>query len=224
MAFGTGSRSFGPNAKLYSFKIRTKDLPKPVFEVSKKVGDKYEVLTETADRVVGNLISAAPRENTHEKKVIKSVNLTLQDGDDVYFVSVGYTFLGRNLLNALLALKIYSQVEISLYQSKPKPDALNKTGFASVCLRQDGEVVRGKFDNKTELPATKKIVLNGQNATDTTALDAFFEEHMKTWCKAVNASAPKQSSSVTTSAPSGAAETTDAEAPAETAGDDDLPF
>ena len=191
MAFGTGSRSFGPKAVLYSFKIKTKDLPSPLFDVKKKVGDEYVPQKETATRVSGTLISASPRENTHQGKVIKSINLTLQDGDDVYFVSVGYTYIGRNLFNSLLALKTFDDIEIGLYQSKPKPDAKIKTGFASVALRQHGELVRGPFDPKKDLPPIKKIVLNGATVSDTTDVDAFFDGKMKAFCKVVNAAAPK---------------------------------
>ncbi len=193
MAFGTGTRSFGPNAVIYSFKIKTKDLPAPIFEVSKKGTDgKYAVVSKNTTRVSGHLISASPRENTHQGKVIKSLNLTLQDGDDVYFVSVGYTFIGRNLFNSLLALKVFDEVEISLYQSKPKPGSGHATGFASVCLRQGGEVVRGLFDSKTELPQTKKIRVNGADVTETSELDAFLEAKVKAFCKVVNAASPKQ--------------------------------
>jgi len=216
MAFGTGSRSFGPNSVLYSFKIKTKDLPSPVFEVSKKTGDgKYAVLykrdqagnvlkdkednpiPDYQTRVSGNLISASPKENTFEGKTIRSINLTLQDGNDVYFVSVGETFLGRNLQNALLALKTFDDIEIGLYQSRPKPGQ-TKT-FASVSLRQHGESVRGRFDNKTELPATKKVRVNGKDQTDTEDLDNFFREKMVAWCKVVNTAAPKQVTAPTAS-------------------------
>lgn len=193
MAFGTGSRSFGPNAVLYSFKIKTKDLPAPIFEVSKKGEDgKYAPLTKTATRVSGNLTSASPRENTHDGKIIKSINLTLQDRNDVYFVSVGQTFLGRNLYNSLLGLKSFDEIEIGLYQSKPKPDAVLKTGFASVALRQHGELVKGPYDPKKDMPQTKKVFVNGKNQTDTFELDNWFEAKMKAWCKVVNAAAPKQ--------------------------------
>ncbi len=229
MAFGTGNRSFGPNAVLYSFKIKTKDLPAPIFEVSKKGADgKYAVLAAphgTASRVSGNIISAAPKENVHEGKTIRSINLTLQDGDDVYFVSVGETFLGRNLYNSLLGLKTFTDIEIGLYQSKPKPGAVNQTGFASVALRQSGELVRGPYDPKgTEMPKTKKVRVNGKDQTDTEELDNWFREKMKAWCKVVNAAAPKAAqSSAPVSTPAEDEPHTDAPA-AEPGNDEDIPF
>lgn len=195
MAFGSGSRSFGPNAVLYSFKIKTKDLPAPVFEVSKKGADgKYAPLegkAKTASRVSGNLTSASPKEHEHNGETIKSVNLTLQDGNDVYFVGVGYTFLGRNLMNSLLSLKAFDDIEIGLYQSKPKPGAPIQKGFPSVALRQHNELVKGLYDPKKDLPPIPKVTLKGKQVSDTGAIDAFFEEKIKTWCKVVNAAAAK---------------------------------
>jgi hypothetical protein len=188
MAFGTGSRTFPPGSVIYSFQIKTKDLPAPIFKVQKKVGDKYED-QDNATRVDGNIISASLRENKNkENKTIKSISVTLQDGLDIYFVSIGYTYIGRNLLNALLALKTFDKVEISLYQSKPKAGK-TKT-YASVCLRQNGETVRGLIPNE-ELPAIPKVELNGETVGNQGPINAFFEEKMKAWCKVVNAAAPK---------------------------------
>lgn len=247
MAFGTGNRSFGPNAVLYSFQIKSKDLPAPIFKVEKKGSDgqyhpilvKDEKTGEstpmTATRVSGNIISASPKENTHEGKLIRSINLSIQDGDDVYFTSVGETFLGRNLYNALLGLKTFDEIEISLYQSRPKPPkpgqpASNKT-FASVSLRQHGEPVRGPYDQKTDMPQPKKVRVSGKDQTDTEELDNWFREKMIAWCKVVNAAAPKQTSSSAApasgaaSAPSAEDEGVHAGAPTGgEAGDEDVPF
>ena len=207
MAFGNSNRSFGKDAVLYSFKIKTKDLPEPVFEVSKKIGEDYQKLDETAKVVSGNLISASPRENDYQGKIIRSINLTLQDGNDVYFLSVGETFIGRNLYNALLALKTFDDIQIGLYQSKKKPGQ-DKT-FASVSLRQHGETVRGLYDNKKELPAVKKVRVNGKDQSDTEELDNFFREKMKAFCKVVNAATPKAANAPTSSAASEASHETD---------------
>lgn len=227
MAFGTGSRSFGPNAVLYSFKIKTKDLPAPVFEVKKKGEDgKYAVLPKTASRVSGNLIDARLKEGEHNGETIKSLNLTLQDGDDVYFVSVGYTFLGRNLFNSLLALKTYDDIEIGLYQSKPKPGAPDKRGFPSVCLRQHNEMVKGIFDPKKDLPPIPKVKLKGKDVSDTGAIDLFFEERLKGFCKTVNATAPKRVTSHGTEETGGeaAGEPGAPEGASDDNGGDDPPF
>lgn len=214
MALGNGSRSFGPNTVFYSLKIASKDLPAPIFLVSKKgADDQYhpvlikdektgESVQQTVKNVSGNLVSASPRENEHDGKTIRSINLVIQgngveDKNDVYFVSVGETFLGRNLYNGLLGLKTFTNIEIGLYQSRPKPPKLgqpasNKT-FASVSLRQHGEPVRGPFDPKTtpDMPPIKKVRVNGKDQSDTFDLDQWFREKMIAWCKVVNAATPK---------------------------------
>lgn len=188
MAFGTGSNSFGPNVQLYSFKIKSKDLPEPIFEVTKKGADgKYgDALTDKVTRVNGTVIGVQHKENQFEGKTIKSVNVTLRDKDDVYFVSVGYTFLGRNILNSLLALSTFDDIEIGLYQSKPKPDAVDKRGFASASVRQNGNMVYGRF-KKEELPEIPKVKINGQTMSDCEAIDGFFAKHIVELAKTVKA-------------------------------------
>jgi hypothetical protein len=221
MAFGVGSnRAFPKGTEVYSFHIKTKDLPAPIFKVQKKVGEKYED-QENATRVSGNLISASPRENQNkEGKTIKSINLTLVDGNEAYFVSVGYTYIGRNLMNALLALKTFDEVEISLYQSKPKPGK-TKT-YASVCLRQHGEVVRGAIANEN-LPEIPKVELNGEKVSNQGPINAFFEEKMKAWCKEVNAAAPKPSTtSASTSSKNASSQENDNHTDEPSSGDENL--
>jgi hypothetical protein len=185
MAFGTGS-SFGPNVKQYSFKIKSKDQPSPYFEVKHKNGDKWELLSEKATRVSGNLIGVQHKENEHNGQTIKSVNLTFQDANEVYFVSVGYGYLGRGLFNMLLSLKTFTGVEISLYKTKGKGD---KEGFHTASLRQNGELVKWKFELK-DLPEIKKIKIKGQMVGDTEAIDAFYENQIKELAKIVRANAP----------------------------------
>lgn len=185
MAFGTGN-SFGANVKQFSFKVKTKDQPTPFFEVKAKNGDKWELLPETATRVSGNLIGLQHKENQFDGKTIKSVNLTLQDGNEVYFVSVGYTFMGRSLFNSLLSLKTFNGIELGLYKGKPKGD---KEGFHSVSLRQNQEQVKWHFELK-DLPAITKVKINGQMMSDTEAIDTFFIEHIKKLSQTVRSAAP----------------------------------
>lgn len=192
MAFGTGS-SFGANVKQFSFKIKSKGVPSPYFEVKSKQDGKWIQLAESATRVSGHLIGIQHKENPYDGKMIKSVNLTIQDGNDVYFVSVGYGYLGRGLLNNLLSLKTFDDIEISLYKSKPKGD---KDGFHTASLRQHGETVKWKFEQK-DLPVITKVKIKGEMVGDTEAIDAFYEAQVKELSKVVRDAAPRQPASTT---------------------------
>ncbi len=215
MAFGDGKgREYPPGTEFYSFSTKTKGLPAPVFHIQRKQDDgswkrinNADGTPKTARSVSGSLTSAQPRKNVHEGKDIHSVNLTIEDTTkegvlQVYFVSVGETFIGRNLYNSLLALALpATEIEIGLYQSKPKPGNPNQSGFASVALRQDGELVKGVYANKDpQLPPTPKVMVNGKNQTDTYQLDLFYRAKLTEWCKTVNTTkAPKRSVTATSS-------------------------
>jgi hypothetical protein len=229
MAFGKSSgRSFGPNAKLYYVKLKTKDLPEPLFEVKLKKGEKdYEIVDPAARFVSGNIIDIQNRETKHEKKTIKSVSVTMQDGDEYYFVGIPHTYLGRNILNSLLGLKTFNGVEIGVYQSKPKPDPKDpnkmRPGFASSAVRQAGKLVYGKFKQE-ELPKIEKVKVGNELFSDTTAIEAFLIKQVEELGKVVKDNAP---AGVNTGNPSATANvavpasTGDQSAEGE---DNDLPF
>ena len=197
MSFGksSGNRDFGPNAKLYYFKLKTKDLPEPLWEVKQKEGDDLVVVDAAAKFVDGDIIDIQNKEFQHGKKVIKSVTVTFHDTaagkNDVYFVTVPHTYLGRNILNSLLGLKTYGGVQIGLYTSKPKPDPKDPTkmrpGFHSAAVRQGGQLVYGKFKFE-ELPVIPKIKVGADIFGDDTDITAFFTTHMEEMRKAVRAS------------------------------------
>lgn len=180
--------------KAFSLKIKTKDLPKPEFVVSERQGDKFVELAEREYNVSGNLIGVEPKETKWEGKVIKSVNVTLTDGDQIYFVTVPYSNLGRGLMNSLLALKKFNDVEIGLYQTKPKADG-GKT-YPATSLRQEGEIVRWRY-SLAELPAPKEIVFKGEKMRDFTAVEDFMAEQLKELNKVIKATAPVQTAEAT---------------------------
>ena len=135
MAYGKAQRFPDGTTVLY-FKLESKDLPKPRFKVTKKEGDGYVVVDAAAEQVSGNIIDIDHKETLHEGKKIKSADLVMQDGNEVYSVGLGYTHLGRNIINSLLSLTSYDGIQIGLYQSKAKPGQ-TKT-FASASVRQNG--------------------------------------------------------------------------------------
>lgn len=210
MAFGktSGGRNYGPNAKLFYFRLKTKDLPEPKFEVSvKKAGaeggkDAYETVDDNARFVEGNLIEISNKEFKHDKKTIKSVSVTLQDTsegkNEVYFVTIPHTYLGRNILNSLIALKSFEGVQIAVYKGKPRPDKNDPSkmieGFHSSAVRQNGELVYGKFKNE-ELPKIPKVKVGEQLFSDDTEITSFFIAQVNELAKALKDAAPKASTS-----------------------------
>lgn len=186
MAFGKGSSNFGDDAKVYSFGIKEKDLPSPEFEVkAKDSDDKWVPLKERATRLSANLGLVSIKYNERKwtgpqgEQIIKSAKAIFRDrtakANDVYFVDIPFSFLGKSLMNNLLNLKTFKNLEISLYRGKPKADGpyAGKPGFASAALYQDKQMVKGRFE-RNELPAVKKVDFKGQKLSDTTDLDAFF--------------------------------------------------
>lgn len=186
MSFGNGRGRTNPNQVAYSFKVKTKDLPAPVFEVQKRLADgKWEKQPETASSVNGNIIAIDARENEYQGSNIQSVQITMEDGDEIYFVTVPFSFLGRSLFNTILTLDPASlnNIGISLYQSKPNA----KTGktYASAALYQNDEFVKSWKFTREEQPEIKKVLFKGKENSDTTDLDNFFFEKIAEFGKAV---------------------------------------
>lgn len=187
MAFGKGNSQFG-DAKAYSFTIKDKDLPAPIFVVKVKNADgKWEELKDTATRVNGRLTGIKYNEFLYKgaqgDSLIKSAKTIFRDVVDgkheVYLVDVPFTYLGRNLLNSFLNLKAFGDVAISLYKGKPKKDGpyAGKPGFSSAALYSGKEMVKGRFANN-ELPVIKKVQLGAKKLSDTTDIDDFFAKQI----------------------------------------------
>lgn len=171
MSFGSGT-TFDPNTKVYSFNVKDKDLPAPQFQVTVKEGDKYVELAP-ATRVNGNLVGLRVKENKYQNKVIRSVTATLRDNNEVYFINIPFTYLGRNILNGILGLQAvgFDGIELGLYRGKPKTEG--KQGFSSHYLKKNGQSVYGKYEWK-ELPAITKVEVNGEMIGQTKPQDDFF--------------------------------------------------
>lgn len=193
MAFGqtsSNSNNFGPNAKLYYASIKQKDLPSPIIEVTrKKPGTErdYETVEAAAKYVSGNIVEIKNRKSEVKGKELKSVSVVLQDGDDVVFLNVHHNYLGWNILNSLCNLKTFDGIELGVYQSKPR-EGQTKT-FPSSVVRQNGQMIKGKFAND-ELPAIPKHVIGDDTISDKTARTAFFIAQVEELSKLVKASAP----------------------------------
>lgn len=199
MAFGnsspSGGANFGPNTKVYFAKLKTKDLPAPVWEIKKKEGETLTIVADAAKFVSGNLVGIANKEAKFEKKTIKSVTATFYDPkeDMAIYVSIPHTYLGRNILNSLLSLTSFGNVGIEVYQSKPKPDPKNpgqmRPSYASSAVKQNGNLVYGKFKNE-ELPKIPKVKVGDQLFSDDTEITQFFIKQVEELAKQVKAASP----------------------------------
>ncbi len=190
MSFGNTRKR--TDLKAYAFRIKTKDLPVPHFEVQTRENDKWVPLTEpvkdtegkitgtkvvTAQNIEGNLLAIESRKTVFQGKTIKSTSVTLQDGDQIYFVTIPNSMLGRGILNRLINLKAFTNVQIGLYASKPQSEG--EKSFHRASVRQDDEIVNWKytFEQLPEAPQIKKA--SGEVlGRDYDALDAFFEKEV----------------------------------------------
>lgn len=186
MAFG---KTVKKDLKAFSLKIKTKDLAKPEFLVSERQDGKFVELAERESTVSGNLIGIEPKDFNWQGKTIKSVNVTLTDNDQIYFISLPFSNLGRGLMNSFLALKKFDNVEIGLYQTKPKV-AGGKT-YPAGSLRQNGEMVRWKF-SQDQLPIADEIVFKGEKMRDWTKQEDFLCEQLKELNKVIRSTTPAQ--------------------------------
>jgi hypothetical protein len=217
MAYGTGSKGFGPNVKVLSFNLKDKDLPAPLFEVlERKEGQDKAQKVGTATRVSGDLIGVKNKTFKYQgKKDIISVNATLRDGNEVYFVSIPFTFMGRQLMNSLCALESFNDLEISVYKGKPKN---GKEGFSNAVLRQaGGEPIWGKYE-KENLPAIPKVEVGGEMISNPTAINTFFKKEIDELDKRIRSQAPIVANHEAVSSGEGE------EVPAGAVGDEDVPF
>ena len=165
MPFGS-NKNKGNSKKAYAFKIRQKDAPSPYFEVKERSEDgKWSLVqsSEPVNNLLGDLVAIETKENEYNGEMIKSVNMTFETPDEVYFLTVNSSFLGRNLLNSVLNLSDYSNVNISLYMSKPKEEG--GRSYPSVAVRQNDELVIGKY-KYTDLPKPDETTFKGKLLKD----------------------------------------------------------
>ena len=186
-----GKQKFNnPNAKVYSVSFKTRDKTpgkfqdKSVFVVkARDENNKFKEVDKVFD-IGGNLIKVEPTTTKWEGKDIESMNVTLTDGDDVYFVSFPYGIATRAFFNALLSLKTFEGLEIGTYMTKPKTEG--GKSYPAIALRQNGELIRWKYELK-DLPKVKEITFKGQTMRDYSETDAFFNTQLVELNKTIKA-------------------------------------
>ena len=168
------------NTTAYSVAFKKdKKTGKSAFVVSKRQENgKFEVVDTVSD-LSGSLIKVEQKVTEWEGKKIESVLVTLKDttetGSELYFVSFPFGIATRSLFNAMLSLKSFDNLSIGAYMTKPKTEG--GKSYPAIALRQNGEVIRWKYELK-DLPPVKEIVFKGDKMRDYTDTDKFFVDQL----------------------------------------------
>lgn len=162
--FDSAAQSAKP---LFYGRIAVKDRSKPVFELTSK--DTWAVTEVSA--IDGNLTGLQYTENTDkEGKVIKGYRLTFDAPDGVLFLSIGFTQVGRSLMNSLLSLTKADNVRLSLYK--------NKEGYDNIGLTQNWEKISWKFP-MSEVPRPEELgVVDWRKVLKWDNTNEFFKKHL----------------------------------------------
>lgn len=171
-----GNKNYDANGKLFVLKIKTKNAEQqevpPFFQISEKVDGKWTDTGNKQTSVSGILTNIESKESEINGDIVKSVSVFLKDKDETYLIDIRYSILGRGILNSLISLEDSSQeIEISLYQ--------NKKGYASACVRANGEILSWKF-KLDELPKPDEIKDKKGNLIkrDYSEIDEFFDNEV----------------------------------------------
>lgn len=172
MAIGKSNQNSGKNVH-YVKVVKTDENKKkvaPYFSFRNKQEDgTYKELRDTA--FSGNLTEVKTEDYEYQGQVTPQAILRVEDGNDVYLLSLLYNFTSRSLLNSLLSLGTNTKgLNFNVYETKK-----NDKGdtFAALALWQGDTMIKW-FYQKDELPAIEKISIKGKkDLTDSSKLDDF---------------------------------------------------
>lgn len=175
--------------KLYILKVRTQDAekkPLPVhFEVFEKktveVEGKTEerwVTTTTTKDVTGDLNSIELTEREFKGEKIPGVKVTLVDDSqkESYLLDLRYNIVSRSLFNSLFGLTSFENLEIGVYQTKPK--SADGKSYASISLKQNGKRVDWKFD-KNSIPPIETVKIGKKEVSNFDNMNEFYIKHLQ---------------------------------------------
>jgi len=152
-------------------KLKTGEVVKPFFQISKKVGAKWEIdEDQSISEVTGDLSKVEAVEEEYQGDKYFRIKLYLRDGGETYLIPFRLNIATRGLLNALFSLETFKDVTISYYQSK--------AGYDVYSVSQDGKRVSWKFE-LSELPVPDEVTLRGKKIRDYTNLDNFYLEQVE---------------------------------------------
>lgn len=216
MAYGSAQSG---NKKFFNFKIVTKETVDgkeqnvPVhFQVDTKENGEYVISAEKPVFVAGNLTKIKLGSFEWKGEDVNTVQIYLEDGDEIYNVDLRYNLVARNIFNSLLSLESFENVRFELYT--------NKLGYSAVSVKQNGEKVDWKF-NLADLPPIVKHKVGKKEVIDSSDLDNFFLEKLTELAEKVNgAPKPENKDRPVEDGPSVGGEKT----PDSSVEDDDIPF
>jgi hypothetical protein len=139
-----GNNNYDNSGTLIGVKVSQKDKEDkkvdPHFVISRKVEDNWVEDSDTYKSISGDIIKIDISEYEWEGLPIKSVKLILKDNEanEAYALTLKGSVLGRDILNKILGLESLENVQIDLYT--------NKKGYATSSVKQNGELVKWKFD------------------------------------------------------------------------------
>ena len=138
------NNDYDNNSSLILVKISQRDendkKTDPHFVISRKVDDKWVQDTTTYKSISGDITRIDISEYEWEGIPQKSIKVYLKDSDahELYGLTIKSGILGRDILNKLITLESLNNVQIDLYT--------NKKGYANSAVRQNGEIVKWKFE------------------------------------------------------------------------------
>lgn len=187
--------NYSENTKLYILKIKRKDADqkpvKPFFAVSvKDETGKFKVDNNLAtDTVSGNLTKIELDKKEWEGKEYDVIKVYLKDDGEMYLLDLRFDNLTRQMFNALLGLKSFENVKISLYETRSE-----KTGktYPNVSVKQGGQRADWKF-SREQLPQPEEVKNKKGEVLQRVYDDVnnFFLEQLTEFSERVK-SAPKQ--------------------------------
>lgn len=177
MSLGKKSKFDDSNTKFYyvTFKSKNKDTGKSYFSVSTKGNDGKIAHLEDVFDLSGRLVKIEHKVTEWNGQKIENINYYLKDNDELYIVQFPFGIASRAMFNATLSLTSFEGLEIGTYMTKPKTPGA-KT-YPAITIRQNGEMVRWKFDLK-DLPKVQEVKFKDQVMRDYSATDKFFVDHL----------------------------------------------
>lgn len=171
-----GNKNYEANQRLYVLRLKTKNADgqkvPPFFQILEKEGDTWVPQDKTVTSVTGTLSKLELKTRKFNDEEIKSVNVYLQDGDEVYLIDFRYSILGRGILNSIINIEDPSlPVEISVYE--------NKRGYEAGAVRSGDDLVSWKF-SLDEQPKAEEIKDKKGNVVkrDYSEVDEFFDNEV----------------------------------------------